>query len=296
MKRFLLTNSSTRLELSNLGARITRIQILTRGTWLDVHEYYPEDLPYQSNRKYTGATIGPVCGRIKQAHFALNGQRYSFKPNEQGNLLHSGPDGLHAVQWETYSKENSVMFKTKRSFEDDGFPGNQSYQVSYTLTQQGIRIDYKVESDKDTHINLCNHAYFNLNQDIHLNQHHFNIQADQVVELDRNKLPTGNLINVEGTDYDLNKSQPLGDRIFDHCFSVKENVELKAQAIGLDSGINLEVKTNQPGIQFYSGNNKFFCFECQHFPDATHHSDFPTTLLKHDELYEYFCEYNFSHI
>ncbi len=283
------------LELSPLGARITSINYLNQNQWVQVHEYYPTTLPYTNKRKYTGATVGPIAGRIRNGIHHYQNVQHPLTINEGDHTLHSGEKGLHAVVWD-YSKpsENQVVFSCLRETKDDGFPGKRIFEVKYTLTKTQIDIEYLVSTTEACHINLTNHAYFNLNGTQNLEHHTFAIDAQELVELDPEKLPTGKLLKVKNTWMDLNRLQRLDGRVFDHCFVISHKTKPAATAIGEISKIRLDVFTDQPAIQFYSGNQKFFCFESQHYPDSLNHPQFPSTLLKPDEHYAYHCSFRFS--
>ncbi len=297
MHRISLGNESVKLELSQLGARITSIKYKQDNQWIELHEYYPTDEPYLSKRKYTGATVGPVAGRITAGSLVHKKQQFQLIQNEGPNTLHSGSQGLHSVNWKsTQIRQNQIVFACTRNQTDDGFPGERTFQVMYTLDGSSIDIKYKVRTSRTCPINLTNHAYFNLNGNQELSQHQFMIKASHFVTLNSEKIPTGKLEEVAGTDMDLNTMQYLNGRVFDHCFVLGKENDMVASAIGLKTGIRLDVLTDQPGVQFYSGNKKYFCFETQHFPDSMNHPHFPSTLLEPEDEYSYHCSYRFSSI
>lgn len=297
MQRFTISTPLLRLELADVGARITRIQILRNEEWIDVHEYYPQNNPYLHERKYSGATIGPFANRIKNASFFLNGKKVSLFPNENKHLLHSGTKGLHAVKWHRdLQTKDTLVFRVTRSEQEDAFPGKREYMVKYSVSNREIQIEYNACSDTDTVINLTNHAYFNLNNDQSLEKHHFSLDTAAYLAVDEEMIPTGVKVSNQEYEFQTEHIRNNTEKPFDHCFVLKNKDEevIVAKATGEDTGISLYVKTNQPGLQFYTGNKKFFCFETQHFPDSVHHDHFPSTLLKAGEDYNYFCSYAFT--
>lgn len=283
--------------VSPLGARICSIQINSIKGPVEVHEYYPEFSPYTDKRKYSGATVGPVANRIKNASFHFQGTDFDLEINDNKNCLHSGSKGFHLKTWSVIAKtEHSVKFQLKVKHLEDGFPGNRTIICSYNLVDDDIWIQWEANTDQSTHFNLTNHAYFNLGLLDHLDNHFFMIKAKTVLELDDEKIPTGNEIDLDSY-FELNTFQRLGNRIFDHHFNLKlaDIHTLAAAAYCPETDITLEVYTSQPGIQFYTGNKKYFCFETQHYPDSPNQSNFPSTLITPSEKYSHQCIYRFNY-
>ena len=289
--------SGLKLTLHPFGARVTSFIVPIDSGPKEIVESYPDLELYKSKRKYSGATIAPFANRIKNGQFSIANQVYSIDKNEGKNSLHSGQNGLHLQVWETIEvKDNEVIFKCKKAHLEDGFPGNRIFTCCYTLEEDDLVINFYAESDRATFVNMTNHSYFNLDQADHLENHLFMIDASGVLELDNEGIPTGSTIPAIG-DFNLSTFQRLGKRVFDHNFILSNNevLELAAAAYCPYTDITLEVYTDQPGLQFYTGNKKFFAFETQHFPDSPNHANFPSTLVTPDKPYNFSCIYRLNY-
>ncbi len=287
-----------KVVVNSYGARISSIKIpLNNNEEFEVHEHYEDFEIYKTTRKYSGATVGPYANRIKGGNFLLGCHQYQLDQNEFPNSLHSGSAGLHARNWEVVSQSSfEIVFKTKLNHLEDGLPGNRTFISSYKLIEDDINIEWKVITDQTTVANLTNHAYFNLGRSTHLGSHFFMINANGYLPLNEEKLPTGKISELNEY-YNLNNFQRLGTRVFDNNFVLSQpNIDdLSAAAYCPETDITLEVYTDQPGIQFYTGNKKYFCFETQHFPDSPNISSFPSTLIQELKPYQHKCIYRFNY-
>lgn len=288
-------NSLSGLELivHPLGARIISLRVPLNIGLKQIVEYHPNLEAYEGPRKYSGATIGPFANRINKAQFTLNNTVYSFEKNEGENCLHSGGTGLHLFNWEVIDKtDHQILFEARRKHLEDGFPGNRIFKCKYELEEDDLIIGFYVETDQDTIVNLTNHTYFNLDQEEHLDNHFFMIDSKGALELDNQGIPSGNIIPPIGK-FNLATFQRLDDRVFDHNFilSNEGSLELAGAAYCPNTDLTLEAYTDQPGLQFYTGNKKFFAFETQHFPDTPNQPNFPSTLITPEKAYEYTCIY-----
>ncbi len=294
--RCVIQSSSLRLELSSLGARICSLKYLPIQGGLEIHEHYPTDDSYLEKRKYTGAIIGPVANRISQSHFLVNQKSYTFDSNEGSSLLHSGEKGLHMQIWEIVTQtQEKVIFKVSLDSKDDGFPGKRIFVVTYQIIDGMLSIEYKVETTEDCPINLTTHGYFNLDGTHDLSNHSFQIKADQFLPLDKNKIPTGEIHSVLNTKFDLNKLNAL-ETIYDHHF-IKRSTEANqyfAKAKSNLTGLVMTCKCSQAGMQFYTGNGRFFCFEPQANPDSMANTHFPNIILKKGKSYKERVFYSFT--
>ncbi len=290
-------NKGLSLKLSNYGARICSIEYPLGDQMIQLHEYYPRLEVYQNDRIYSGATIGPLAGRLRNARYLLDDQIIRFEPNEGSTLLHSGRNGFHQRIWNIKEqKEDYIVYELKQ---DVKAAFDYKVYVTYMVTMDdGILIQWEMKAAQDLHINMTNHGYFNLEGNSDLQSHQFSIAADRIVELDSEHLPTGRLLEVSGTVFDFNELRNIDPEIYDHNFVLKKKagaMELAAVAVGTKSGIRMECYTTQPGLQFYTKNGRFFCFETQHFPDSPNQDLFPSTLVKANEGYKEQCLYRFSH-
>nr|WP_255695702.1 aldose epimerase family protein [Rhodohalobacter sp. 614A] len=283
-----------------------------------------------ANEVYFGALIGRYGNRIQKGQFSLNGETYSLATNNGQNHLHGGPGGFHNVVWDASQLDDQHLVLTYFSEDgEEGYPGNLSVKVKYTLTPQNeLKIDYTATTDSPTPINLTNHAFFNLGGAASgtINEHELTIYGSKYTPVDSTLIPTGEMTAVEGTPFDFTSSKAIGEDLsadntqleygqgYDHNFILdKEQPGKLTQAAKVTdpaSGRTMEVFTTEPGIQFYGGNfldgsdtgkegqpythRTAFCLETQHFPDSPNHPDFPSTVLNPGEIYHSLSIYKFS--
>lgn len=279
---------------------------------------------------YFGATIGRVGNRIAKGKFTVDGKEYTVKPNNNENALHGGEHGFQDKVWEANQpNDHTLVLEYTSPDGEEGFPGELDAKVTYSLMEdQTLKIEYEATTDTPTVVNLTNHAYFNLNGEGSgtILNHKMQIFADRFTPVDEGLIPTGELRDVEGTPFDFTSPHTIGERIeadseqlkfgggYDHNFvlgSKKENgMNHAAKVVGNQSGIVMDVFTEEPGVQFYTGNfmdsnnalksgakddlRTAFCLETQHFPDAPNHPDFPSIDLKPGDTYHTVTEYRFS--
>ena len=274
---------------------------------------------------FFGAIIGRYANRIAHGSFTLDGQKYSLPLNNGENTLHGGPHGFNNVVWKAKPVANGVELSYLSKDGEAGFPGNLATVVRYTLVKGNLRIEYSATTDKDTVVNLTNHAYFNLAGQGDILKHELTLHASRFTPVDAGLIPTGERKSVEATPFDFRKATAVGARInandeqlhrghgYDHNWVLDSSGGKLAEAAELydpGSGRVLKVLTDQPGIQFYSGNfldgsiqgkggkadelHSALCLETQHFPDSPNHPDFPTTELKPGGRYHTVTVYSFS--
>jgi aldose 1-epimerase len=273
---------------------------------------------------FFGAIIGRYANRIAHASFTLDGQKYSLPKNNGDNTLHSGPHGFNNLVWKAKQVADGVELTYLSKDGENGFPGNLTATVRYTLVKGDLRIEYWATTDKDTVVNLTNHSYFNLAGQGDILKHEVTLHASRFTPVDAGLIPTGELKSVESTPFDFRKPTAVGARIaadneqlhlgrgYDHNWVLDSGGKMAEAAEVYDpsSGRVLKVMTDQPGIQFYSGNfldgsvkgkggwaeqqHAALCLETQHFPDSPNHPDFPTTELKAGARYHTVTIYSFS--
>jgi aldose 1-epimerase len=330
---YTLTNKNgMQVAITNFGGIVVRIKVSDRhGKAGDVVLGYDSLDGYVSDKAYFGAIVGRYGNRIAQGKFTLDGATYTLARNNGENSLHGGIKGFNKAVWEARevaAKDGpSVELKYISKDREEGYPGNLSVKVVYTLTDRNeLKIDYSATTDKKTVLNLTNHSYFNLNPGgSDVLQHVMMILAEKFTPVDSGLIPTGEIRSVAGTPFDFRKPTVIGERIdqddeqlklgkgYDHNFVLDKKgkgVELAARVVEPTTGRVLEVLTDQPGVQFYSGNflggtvrgkggrvyerRSAFCLETQHFPDSPNHPKFPTTELKPGEKYHSTTIYKFS--
>jgi len=259
--------------------------------------------------------IGRVANRVANARFTLDGVVYQLDANMFGHQLHGGTNGFGRRVWQAEmlppgATEASVRFTIFSKDGDDGYPGNMTASVTYTLNDSNeLRLDYQAHTDKPTPVNLCIHSYFNLagytvgsssyrDQELWLN-------ADRYTVTDAQLIPTGEIAPVKGTPLDFTTPGLIGEhadklnvrRGFDNNFVINgggESMVLAARARDPQSGRVLEVRTTQPGLQLYTGNARAFALETQHFPDSVNHTNFPSTILRPGETFKSSTIFAFS--
>lgn len=317
------------VALTDYGARIVSILVPdTNGNLTDVVLGFNSlDAYVKADEQYHGATIGRYANRIANGQFTLDGKTYNLAKNNGNNSLHGGPQGFHNQVW-----DRQVSFKNKVDFYyvspdgEEGFPGALKVHVSYELNEDNeIIIHYKAETTKKTIVNLTNHAYFNLNGEGHSDiLHHFvQIPSANYLPIDEHAIPFGFESSVEESPFDFREAKPISEDIlaedeqllrgngYDHTFiNTQSPSQAAAIAFSKISGIQLEVFTTEPGIQFYTGNflsgkdtgksgakysaRTGFCFETQHYPDSPNQENFPSTVLDVGETYLSETRYKFS--
>jgi len=274
---------------------------------------------------FFGAIIGRYANRIARGNFTLDGKRYSLPLNNGENSLHGGPHGFNNVVWKAKPIATGVELSYLSKDGEAGYPGNLSAVVRYTLVKGDLRIEYRATTDKGTVVNLTNHSYFNLAGQGDILNHQLTLHASRFTPVDAGLIPTGELRSVDSTPFDFRKAVAVGARIgeddeqlhrgrgYDHNWVLDSGGGKLVEAAELydpSSGRVLKVLTDQPGIQFYSGNflngsvkgkggkpealHAALCLETQHFPDSPNHPDFPTTELKSGEHYHTVTIYRLS--
>ena len=322
------------VAISNYGATVVSLKVPDReGRTQDVVLGYSSLDGYLSARnQYLGATIGRYANRIARGRFTLNGRQYQVPINNGPNSLHGGSRGFDKRIWSVEKSTDPArrQLKLDRLSADgeEGFPGNLRVDVRFSLSDQNeLRIDYGATTDKDTVLNLTNHAYFNLagegSGDIL--QHQLLLRASYFTPVDPTLIPTGELRSVADTPFDFREATAIGASIernteqlqraggYDHNFVLDGSdgkLVLAARVTEPSSGRVLEVLTTEPGIQFYSGNfldgtmtgkggkeysfRSGFSLETQHFPDSPNQPAFPSTTLRKDECFQSTTIYRFS--
>ena len=327
-----LTNSAgNTVKLTNYGATVVLINVPDReGNRDNVTFGYDTFNDYLNGDPYFGSVVGRYANRIALGKFSVEGAEYNLAINNQPNSLHGGPGGWHSVvwDWEVLDKDApvpTIKFKYRSPDMEEGYPGNMDIAVFYKWNDANeLSIDYECATDRATVVNITNHAYFNLkgagNGDIL--DHEVTIRASAYTPVDANLIPTGEIAPVLGTPFDFTSPHLVGERIgedfdqlvlgkgYDHNFVLDNIDDVDAIVYEGKSGRMLEVMTDQPGVQFYTGNfldgsqlghgGKSYvyrgglCLETQHFPDSPNQPGFPSTLLEPENVFRSTTVYRFS--
>ncbi len=317
--------------ITNYGGRLVSVMVPDKkGQMTDVVLGYDNAVDYVAIDGNYGALIGRYGNRIANGQFTLDSVTYDLPKNNNGHCLHGGPNGYHTKVWDAKQLNDQTLELTYLSVDGEaGFPGNLNIKVTYALTDDNaIDIKYEATTDKPTIVNLTNHSYFNLAGALTGSQildQTIMINADTYSPVDSTLIPTGELPSVEGTPMDLRQPIAIGAHIddafdqlvkgrgYDHNWVLNARGDIKvlaAKAYSPATGIALEVYTNEPGVQFYTGNfmagtdkgkhdtlyphRGAFCLETQHYPDSPNQPNFPSTVLRPGEKYVSECIYKFT--
>ena len=329
---YTLTNKNNmEVCITNFGGRIVSVVLPDKdGVPRDVVLAFDNINDYQSIPSDFGASIGRYANRIAGAKFELDGTTYELPANDGDNCLHGGPKGWQYKVFEGKQlSDQQVQLSLHSPDGDMNFPGYVQVQVTFTLTEDNaIDIKYSATTDKATVINMTNHSYFNLSGDPTKNvtDHLLYVNADNFTPVNAKLIPLGNIDSVKGTPMDFTSPKPIGQDInqtdfeqvklgngFDHNWVLNTNgdiTQLAAKATCPATGISVEVYTNEPGIQVYTGNflngkvngkhgiayNKrtAVCLETQHYPDSPNQSQFPSVVLEPGQTYQSECIYKFT--
>jgi aldose 1-epimerase len=325
---FTLANrSGMRVRVLDFGGIITEIHVPDRdGVFADVALGFETLDPYRGDSPYFGALIGRYGNRIARGRFTLDGQAYDLPVNNGKNHLHGGMPGFDRVLWKARVEGDELVLGYRSIDGEQGYPGTLDASVRYQLTDDNeIVVRFQAVTDRATPVNLTQHSYFNLAGGGDILGHELALDADTFVAIDADLIPTGVLAPVAGTPFDFRAPRPIGAAIgaadeqlahgggYDHCFALnKPSAKAMTRAARVRepvSGRVLELFTQEPGVQFYSGNfldgslrgkgqvygyRTGFCLEPQHFPDSPNQPGFPNTILRPGETYDTESRFRFS--
>ena len=322
-----------RVGVMNYGATVVKIMVPDKnGKIQDIALGYDYFDDYLNDPVYFGCIVGRYGNRIAKGRFSLNGKEFKLATNNGENHLHGGKEGFNKKLWEVIESESviieSITFAYNSPDGEEGYPGNMRLEVTYIVTEDNeLRIDYRATTDKLTVLNPTNHTYFNLTGsfDKSVLNHKLQMDAGKFTPTDAGSIPTGEIADVAGTPMDFQKEKALGEDIkkdfdqlkyadgYDHNFVFNNfdgQIKKRATLSDPDSGRVMEMFTDQPGVQLYTGNflegtkngkgeitykkHTGVCLETQHFPDSPNKENFPSVILKPDEEYRQTTIYKFS--
>jgi len=300
-------NKALEMTISNFGATVIDLKVKNaKGEIFDVAAGLKEasnylEAPYSNVKLFLGNSIGRYAGRISGGQFAIDDAVYKIE-HQDGVHLHGGENGFFKKFWSVQKvAENRVVFSYESKHLEEGYPGNLNVEAIFELTPKNeVKITYQATTDQATPINLTSHVYLNLNGKGSILDHELQINSDFHLDVDSQLIPTGKLNKSEGTVFDLNKKAKIkreGFKGFDDTF-VFNDTALKASLFSAESGINMDIYSNQPAMVVYTPqkfpdlpfSNQYealpaICFEPQNFPDAPNKKHFPNSILRENETY-----------
>lgn len=314
-----LANEQLTVRLLTIGASLW--QVVPAGSDRSLCLALNDPGSYEDNPSYMGVTAGPVANRIRNASFALDGRRFELEANEGRNQLHGGPLGFGHRHWQVERDPDgaTASFRLLRPAGEGGYPGNLEVLVTYSLHDATLRYRWTATTDAATPVSLTNHAYWNLAGGGTIEEHTLRVAAERVVEVDAASLPTGRLLDVADTGFDLRKPTVLGQAMaafdppgIDSTFCLDGQPaasDEKPTTIELSdpgSGRRLLIATTLPGVQVYTGQHLSggprdaghgafdgVCLETQYYPDFTNHPGFPAGIVRPGHEMRHETDYRF---
>lgn len=324
ISEYILDNGLIEAHFLDYGCIIKNVFVAGKdGKKRDVVLGYDDLKSYEENGGYLGAFVGRVANRIKNAEFTLDGVKYRLFANDGKNCLHGGKKGFDKKFFESKIEDDSITFTTCSFDGEEGFPGGLSIEVKYTLRGSALDIEYKAVATADTPVSFTNHSYFNLSDEDTALNHVLSVNSDFITPVNDTLIPTGELLSVSDTPFDFRNPQKVGLYIdyphkqlkiaggYDHNFVLKNygSYEKVATLYAEDTGISMDVFTDNFGMQVYSGNflngavgkngriygkRAAICLETQGFPNAVNQVTFPSIIVKAGKTYSKRTTYAFS--
>lgn len=324
VNEYTINNGVIEAHVLDYGCIIKNLYVCgADGVRRDVVLGYDDIASYEKNDGYLGAFVGRVSNRIKNAEFTLNKKKYKLCANDGKNCLHGGKNGFDKKVFDAEFVGDDLVLSTLSPDGDENFPGNLSIKVTYSLNGGAFDIRYEAVCDKDTPVSFTNHSYFNLSDENNVLEHELFVASDFITPVNDALIPTGELMHVADTPFDFTKGQKVGLYIdyphkqlkiaggYDHNFVLKNYglYEKVARLYSKQSGIAMDVSTDNFGVQVYSGNfldgargkggKKYkaragMCLETQGFPNAVNQISFPSVVLKAGKVYRRRTTYSFT--
>ena len=325
---YILANANgLKAKVMTYGATLTTVESPDRNGRSAIVTLYLDSLEaYLAGHPFFGSIAGRYANRIAKGRFTLEGETYRLATNNGPNHLHGGLKGFDKAVWAAKPIEGQGFVGVWLSHEspdgDEGYPGTLTAEVSYTISSDNqLKMEYTARTDRPTHVNLTNHAYWNLSGagSGEVLGHELTINADRYLPVDETLIPLGEPASVRDTPLDFTEPTTIGARIkqvepgYDHCYVLnrqkEDELSFAARAIDPNSGRVMEVHTTQPGIQLYTANfldgtlavagspcrkHHGFCLETQHYPDSPNKPQYPSTVLRPGEVYHQVTVHKFS--
>lgn len=314
----LYTVSNGKLSFSafNTGCTVKELFVDTGSKKVDVLLGFDSLKEWEEKSQYHNAVVGRVANRISGASFVLNGKKYILDKNDGNNCLHGGFSGYDRKIWDVHpfneDKKAGLIFKRTSPDGEQGFPGNLTVEVKYSVFENVFSMEYSAVTDSPTPVNIINHGYFNLNGEGDVKSHFLQLDSSEYLEIDENLIPTGKILSVSSTPFDFRKGKKIGEDSsvfagenggYDHCYVTggdEKSLKRVGVLMGEKSGIKMEIFTNQRGFQLYTGNflkkvpqknskiqDRYsgVCIETQRFPDSVNRPEFPSSVLNPGQVY-----------
>ena len=328
VEQYTLRDNGYSVDIITYGAAIRSIHVPVGDGVRDVALGFDDMAGYESNASYQGAIIGRIGNRVANSQYEMNGKTYHLDKNDGANSLHGGFVGFDKQVW-TATQESDALVLTLVDKEGTaaGYPGNVEVKVAYTLSNGELGIEYTATCDEDTPINLTNHCYFNLggHDAGSIENHKIQIFSHKITDIDETLIPTGNLMDVTDTVFDLRELTEIApgfkstDRQielgggYDHNWVLSNDAHrfLAMAAVVEYNGLSMTCLTTKPGIQFYSGNfltgevgknNAVYakrtglCLETQYWPNSVNEAEFPAPILRKGDVYNHKTVYKFREV
>lgn len=305
------------VKILNFGAIIYEINTPDKyNNFKNIVLNYDDTNDYYNDSYFIGAAIGRYANRIKNGKFKLNDKTYFLEKNDNENHLHGGSNGFHKVNWNLISKSMKSIH-LRHLCNDKTYPGKIEIELIYTLSDDNsFDIEFIANSNKDTIFNPTSHSYFNLGYEKTILSHELKINSNQILEIDKNGIPTKNFLDIKDGPFDFQNFKAIEKDIresniqlefgcgYDHNFILNSDKKFAAILFDKNSGRRLKIKTDQPGMQFYTGNylggnfitNGGVCMETQHYPNSPNCDIFPSVVLLKNKKYYTKTSYHFDTI
>jgi aldose 1-epimerase len=307
-------------EILTLGGTLRSVTLPVKGKRIPLHLSLPDLPAYLKDTSYIGQLVGRFGNRIAGARFELDGKEYRLTANNAGNTLHGGDVGFGKYVWKVLGsgggKNTFVKLGHRSPAGINGFPGNLDVTALFSIYENSLTLAYEATTDAPTPINLTWHPYFTLSGDPRdkIDDQRLTIAASHYLPLNDKRVPTGEIAPVAGTPFDFRKPKTLHlpppsshpqmalIKGFDHCWALDKDATVAAELQAPSSGVRMQVKTNLPGLQVYDASHFRFVYpewhavaiECENFPDAPNHANFPSSILRPGEVHHSFMSFTFS--
>jgi len=328
VEQYTLKDSGMSVEIITYGAAIRAVTIPVGGGVRDVALGFDDVAGYEKNVAYHGAVIGRIANRVANARYGMNGKTYDLEANDGTNCLHGGFIGFDKQVWTAREEHGALtMVLLDKEGTAAGFPGDLEAEVKYTLRNGKLGIEYTAKCTEDTPVNLTNHCYFNLkgHDAGSIENHRIQIFSHRITAIDETLIPTGNLMDVTDTAFDLRELTLIAPGLSSSCpqialgggydhnwvLSAEPRRELAPAAVVECDGLSMTCLTTKPGIQFYSGNmmreetgkggakyskRTGLCLETQYWPNSVNMPQFPAPILRKSDVYNHTTVYKFTEV